>query len=69
MNIKLFIQAITKFLIGILLVGALIFIPAGTIHYWQGLLFMGILFIPMLIAGIVMIFENPELLKKRLNAK
>lgn len=69
MNIKLFIQAITKFLMGVLLVGALIFVPAGTIHYLQGLLFMGILFIPMFIAGIIMMIKNPELLKKRLNAK
>lgn len=69
MTTKLFIQAITKFLIGIILVGVLIFWPAGTLSYFNGWLFMGILFIPMFGAGIVMMFKNPELLKKRLNAK
>ncbi|MBR2721455.1 MAG: isoprenylcysteine carboxylmethyltransferase family protein [Clostridia bacterium] len=69
MSVKLFIQAIVKFVFGILLVGLLIFLPAGTLLYWQGLLLMGILFVPMLIAGIVMMFKNPELLKKRLDAK
>lgn len=69
MTTKLFIQAITKFLIGIILVGVLIFLPAGTLSYFNGWLFMGILFIPMFGAGIVMMFKNPELLKKRLNAK
>lgn len=69
MTTKLFIQAITKFLVGIILVGVLIFLPAGTLSYFNGWLFMGILFIPMFGAGIVMMFKNPELLKKRLNAK
>lgn len=69
MTIKLFVQAITKFLIGIVLVGILIFLPAGTFSYFNGWLFMGILFIPMFCAGIVMMLKNPELLKKRLHAK
>lgn len=69
MTIKLFVQAITKFLIGIVLVGILIFLPAGTFPYFNGWLFMGILFIPMFCAGIVMMLKNPELLKKRLHAK
>ena len=69
MTTKLFIQAITKFLLGIVLVGGLIFLPAGTFSYFNGWLFMGILFIPMFCAGIVMMLKNPELLKKRLNAK
>lgn len=69
MTTKLFIQAIIKFLAGILLIGLLIFLPAGTFIYTNGWLLMGILFIPMLIAGIVMMLKNPELLKKRLNAK
>lgn len=69
MTIKLFIQAITKFLLGIVLVGLLIFLSAGTFRFKNGLLFMGILFVPMFLAGIVMMFKNPELLKKRLNAK
>ena len=69
MSIKLFIQAIIKFLMGIILVGALIFVPAGTFDYWNGWLFMGLLFVPMFIAGIILMFKNPELLAKRLNAK
>ena len=69
MDKKLFLQAIIKFLLGFIMVGALIFIPAGTIKYWNGWLFMGLLFIPMFIAGIVLMIKNPELLRKRLNAK
>ena len=69
MDKKLFFQAIIKFLLGLVIVGLLIFIPAGTINYWNGWLFMGLLFIPMFIAGIVLCFKNPELLRKRLNAK
>lgn len=69
MTIKLFIQAIAKFLSGVVLVGLLIFLPAGTFSFSNGLLFMGILFVPMFLAGIVMMFKNPELLKKRLDAK
>lgn len=69
MTKKLFIQAILKFLLGIILVGLLVFIPAGTIHYFNGWLFMGLLFIPMFIAGVVMMIKNPTLLKSRLEAK
>ena len=69
MNKKLFLQAIIKFLFGVLLVGLLVFLPAGTLRYFQGWFFMGILFIPMLIAGIVMMVKNPGLLASRLNAK
>ena len=69
MSIKLFIQAIVKFLLGIILVGALLFIPAKSFSYWNAWLFMGLLFIPMFGAGIVMMIKNPELLKKRLNTK
>lgn len=69
MTIKLFFQAIAKFLLGIALVGLLIFLPAGTISFVNGWILMGVLFIPMLFAGIVMMLKNPELLKKRLNAK
>ncbi len=68
MKIKLFIQAIAKMLLGMILVGVLIFLPAGT-FFANGLLLMVILFLPMFLAGIVMIFKNPDLLKKRLNAK
>ena len=69
MTVKLFIQAITKFSLGVVLVGLLIFLPAGTFSFTYGWLFMGTLFVPIFIAGIVMMFKNPELLKKRLNAK
>ena len=66
---KLFLQAICKFLLGVILVGVCIFLPAGTFSFWQGWLLMGILFIPMFIAGLVMLVKNPTLLKERLNAK
>lgn len=66
---KLFCQAILKFILGAALVGLLIFLPAGTVRYWNGWLLMGLLFIPMFFAGIVMMLKNPELLKKRLNAR
>lgn len=69
MSKELFIQAITKFLLGIILVGLLVFVPAGTLLFMNGWLFMGILFVPMFFAGIVMMLKKPELLKKRLNAK
>lgn len=69
MTVKLLIQAIFKFLLGIILVGVLIFLPAGTFSFVNGWIFMGILFVPMFVAGLVMMFKNPELLKKRLNAK
>ena len=66
---KLLLEAILKYVIGILLVGILIFIPAGTINYLNGWIFMGVLFIPMFIAGIVMFIKDKKLLKSRLNAK
>ena len=69
MTTKLFIQAIVKFVLGIILVGLLVFLPTGTLNFTNGWIFMGILFIPMFIAGIVMMFKNPKLLKSRLNAK
>ncbi len=69
MTVKLFVQAILKFILGVVLVGVLIFLPAGTLDFINGWIFMGILFVPMFAAGIVMMFVNPELLKKRLNAK
>lgn len=65
----LFYQAISKYIFGIVVVGILIFLPAGTLYFWNAWLLMGILFIPMFFAGIVMMFINPELLKKRLYAK
>ncbi|RKM55756.1 isoprenylcysteine carboxylmethyltransferase family protein [Butyrivibrio sp. X503] len=69
MTKKLFLQAITKIMIGLILFGLLLFVPAGTIHYPNGWLMIVILFVPMFVAGIVMMFNNPDLLKKRLNAK
>ena len=69
MTVKLFFQAVTKFLLGAVIAGALLFIPAGTLGYPNGWLLMGILFVPMFIAGIVMMVKNPELLRKRLNAR
>ncbi len=69
MDRKTLIQGIVKFLTGILLLGALLFVPAGTPAWPQGWRLMAALFIPMLAVGVVLIFKNPELLKKRLNAK
>ncbi len=69
MTKKLFIQAILKFIAGVILVGLLVFLPAGTVKFFNGWLFMGVLFIPMFIAGIVMMFKNPKLLESRLDAK
>ena len=69
MTRKLFYQAIVKFLLGLVLFAVLLFVPAGTIHYPNGWLLITVLFIPMFMAGIVMMFKNPELLKKRLHAK
>lgn len=69
MSFKLFFQAILKFLLGVVLVGVLVFLPAGTFKYLYGWIFMAILFVPMFIAGIVMMFKNQDLLKSRLQAK
>ena len=69
MSISLFCQALLKLLVGAALVGLLIFLPAGTVAFANGWLFMGVLFVPMLLAGIVMMWKNPALLAKRLNAK
>ena len=69
MNGNLLTQALIKFLTGVLLIGLLIFLPAGSFTYWQGWLMMGVLLVPMFIAGIVMLVKSPDLLRKRLNAK
>ena len=66
---KLLIEALTKFTCGLLMVGLLIFLPAGTLAYTYGWLLIGLLFGPMLIAGFVMLAKSPEFLKKRLDAK
>lgn len=62
-------QALTKIFLGVILLGVLVFLPAWSFHYWQGWLLMGILFVPMFVAGMVMMVKNPDLLRKRLNAK
>lgn len=69
MDTKLLSQALIKFISGVTLVGLPVFCPAGTLKFFYGWLFMGILFVPMFLAGIVMLFKSPDLLKKRLNAK
>jgi protein-S-isoprenylcysteine O-methyltransferase Ste14 len=69
MDRKLFFRAISRFLLGVVILGALLFVPAGSFGYWQGWLLMGILFVPMFVAGLVMMAKNPDLLCKRLNAK
>ena len=69
MTKKLFFEAIFKFLLGVILIGVLIFLPAGTFNYLNGWIFMGILFIPMFIVGIIMMIKNPTLLKSRLESK
>ena len=66
---KLVAEALIKFTCGLLLVGLLIFLPAGTLSYTYGWLFVGLLFVPMLIAGFIMLAKSPEFLKKRLDAK
>ena len=65
----LFFQALFKFILGVVIIGLLIFVPAGTLEYINGWIFMGVLFIPMFIAGIVMMIKNPKLLALRLDAK
>ena len=69
MTVKLFVSAITKFFLGVILVGLLLFLPAGTLNWFGGWLFMAIRFIPMFCAGIVMMIKNPGLLASRLDAK
>lgn len=66
---KLLMQAVVKFLLGVVLVGLLIFLPAGSLRFMNGWLLMSVLFVPMFLAGIVMLWKNPALLEKRLNAK
>lgn len=69
MNKSLLTQALIKLVSGLLLICILIFLPAGSFSFWQGWLFIGILFIPMLIAGVILMRKNPDLLRKRLDAK
>ena len=69
MDAQLISQAIGKYLSGLLIVGLLLFLPAGTFAFWQAWLLIGILFIPMLIAGLIMMMKSPGLLRKRLDAR
>ena len=69
MNKSLLTQALIKLISGLILIGILIFLPAGSFSFWQGWLFISILFIPMLIAGVILMYKNPDLLRKRLDAK
>lgn len=69
MRNKLSLQALTKTIMGFVFICVLLFLPAGTFHYWNAWLFMAVLFVPMIILGIVMLFKSPDLLKKRLDAK
>lgn len=69
MENNLLTQALAKFFLGVIILGILIFLPAWSLHYWQGWLLMGILFVPMFVAGLVMLAKNPDLLRKCLNAK
>lgn len=69
MDKKLFIQAITKFIFGFIIIALLLFIPAGTLNYWNAWLFIGILFVPMFMVGIILLIKNPDLLCKRLNSR
>ena len=69
MTNNLLLQAITKFSLGVLLVGSLLFIPANTFNYWNAWLLIGLLFIPMFIIGLILFIKNKELLKKRLDIK
>ena len=69
MNNKLLIDALSKYFLGLILVIILLFLPAGSLYYWNAWLLIGLLFIPMFIAGIILMIKNPNLLKRRLDAK
>ena len=69
MDKSLLRQAMIKFFSGVLLVGLLLFLPAGTLYFRRAWLLMGILFIPMFLAGLVMLFKSPDLLRRRLKAR
>lgn len=69
MKNNLFLQALKKIIAGFVAIGVLLFLPAGTFHYWNAWLFVAVLFVPMIFLGIVMLFKSPKLLEKRLDAK
>ncbi len=67
--IKLLFQTIFKFILGLVFVGLLLFIPAGTFEYWNAWLFIGLLFVPMFFVGLILFIKNPNLLEKRIKGK
>jgi len=69
LDTKLFFQALGKYFSGVILLSILLFIPAGTLHFWNAWLLLAVLFIPMLIIGVVLAIRSPELLRKRLHSK
>ena len=69
MDAKLLLQGLGKYVLGLLLTGLLIFLPAGSLRFWNGWLLMAVLFIPMLLVGLALFVKAPELLRRRLNAK
>ena len=69
MNMSLFAKALTKFFLGVILVGVLVFLPAGTLGFVKGWIMMGVLFVPMFFAGLIMLKKSPSLLESRLDAK
>ena len=69
MSIKLFFEAIIKVLLGFIIVAFLLFLPAWSFKYYEAWLFLGLLFIPMIIVGFILMFKNPKLLKERLDNK
>ena len=69
MKNRLALEAVAKFTLGVVLTGVLVFVPAGSLHFTNGWLFLGLLFLPMLLAGLFMLKKSPDLLKKRLDAK
>jgi len=68
-NIKLLFQAISKYVLGLVMIGLLLFLPAGTFQFWNAWLFIELLFIPMFILGLILWFKDKELLRKRLKSK
>ena len=69
MKVSLALRASIKYLLGVVIIALLIFLPAGSVGYWQGWLFMATLFVPILVAGVVMLIKSPALLESRLKAK
>lgn len=69
MKKKLLIQTCTKFILGLLMFVILLFLPAGTLKYWNAWLLIGVLFIPMFFVGVILFIKKPELLEKRIKAK